>query len=243
MNIKQFSRKVDLLSLKESEKVLLLAFFSQKKSGIPDFSRNDINNWFSELDLPTPNLYRIEKNIKSSRQFVKGKSKDCFRLHAVEFDKLQSEITGIHVESEDVVSDDTIIPRPLFENTRGFIESLAKQINASYDFNIFDGCAVLMRRLLEVLLILSYEHLKIESEIQGADGNYLMLEKIVNNAKKNSTLKLSRDAKTTLDDFRTIGNFSAHKVYYNCRRADLKKISMAYRAIVEELLYKSGIRK
>jgi len=149
---------------------------------------------------------------------------------------------GIHVASEDVISDDLILPRPLYENTRGFIESLSKQINASYEFNIFDGCAVLMRRLLEILLILSYEHLKIEAAIQDPHGNYLMLERIANDAKSNKVLKLSRDAKSVLDDFRTIGNFSAHKIYYNCRRSDLKKIAVHYRATIEELLYKSGIR-
>lgn len=45
--------------------------------------------------------------------------------------------------------------------------------------NIFDGCAVLMRRLEEVLLILSYAHLKIEAASKdgteatsGASGGF-----------------------------------------------------------------------
>lgn len=243
MDINGFSKKVELLSQKEIDKVLLLAYFHQKISGNADFSRAHISEWFSLLGLPKPNLSRIEKNLSSSRDFIKGKTKDSFKLHPITFDRLQSEIPGIHVASEDVVSDDVILPKPVFENSRGFIESLSKQINASYEFNIFDGCAVLMRRLLEVMLILSYENLKIESSIQGSDGNYLMLERIVNDAKNNRTLKLSRDAKAVLEDFRTVGNFSAHKIYYNCCRSDLKKIAAHYRATIEELMYKSGIRK
>jgi hypothetical protein len=195
------------------------------------------------LDLPKPNLSRIEKNLSASRDFIKGKTKDSYKLHPIAFDLLQSELPGIHVASEEVISDDVILPKPIYEDSRGFIESLSKQINASYEFNIFDGCAVLMRRLLEIMLILSYEHLDIEKAIKGNDGNYQMLEKIVNDAKTNTTLKLSRDARSVLDDFRTVGNFSAHKIYYNCRRADLKNIAVHYRATIEELMYKSGIRK
>lgn len=140
-------------------------------------------------------------------------------------------------------SEDTVLPRPVYESTRGFIESLAKQINASYEYNIFDGCAVLMRRLAEILLILAYEHLSIESEIQDHRGHYQPLEKIIENAKTNKTLKLTKDSRALVDEFRQIGNFSAHKIYYNCRRGDLKQISFQYRATIEELLYKSGIRK
>lgn len=242
MDIKQYSKAVDLLSAKELEKVRLLAYYHQKTTGSPDFSRIEIAEWFSSLNLPRPNLSRIESNLGATRAFVRGKTRGSYRLHPTEFDLLQSEIPGIHIESEDVLSDDLILPKVLYEDTRGFVESLAKQINASYEFNIFDGCAVLMRRLLEILLILAYEHLKIESAIQGPDGNYLMLEKISNDAKTNRDLKLSRDAKSVLDDFRTIGNFSAHKIYFNCRRSDLKMIAAHYRATIEELLYKSGIR-
>lgn len=243
MDINQFSKQVDLLSAKELDKIRLLAYFHHKTSGNPDFSREDISEWFSTLHFPKPNLSRIVRNLSSSRAFVKGKAKDTYKLHPTEFDLLQSEIPGIHVESEDVISDDLILPKPIYENTRGFIESLSKQVNASYEFNIFDGCAVLMRRLLEIMLILSYEHLGIESSIQDQDGNYFMLEKIIRDAKANRTLKLSRDAKSVLDDFRNIGNFSAHKIYYNCRRSDLKKIAVHYRVTIEELMYKSGIRK
>jgi len=243
VDIQQFSKAVDLLSCKELQKIRLLAYFHQKTSGNPDFSADDITEWFSALNLPNPNIYRLKNNLTASRVFIKGKEKASYRLHPTEFDLLQSEIPGIPVESEDVISDDLILPRPLYENTRGFVESLAKQINASYEFNIYDGCAVLMRRLLEILLILSYEHLKIEGAIQDSKGNYFMLERIANDAKTNNVIKLSRDAKSVLDDFRTIGNFSAHKIYYNCRRSDLKKIAAHYRATIEELLYKSGVRK
>lgn len=146
-------------------------------------------------------------------------------------------------KTEDIVSDDTILPESLYKGTRGFIEALAKQINASFENNIFDGCAVLMRRLLEVLLILTYEKIGIESEIKQSDGSYMLLNGIVSNATSHKKLGLSRNTKESLEDFRVIGNFSAHKIYYNAKRKDITSISKNYRATIEELLYKSGIIK
>jgi hypothetical protein len=47
------------------------------------------------------------------------------------------------------------LPEALYGNTRGYIESPAKQINGSHDQNIFDGCAVSIRRLEEALPVIS----------------------------------------------------------------------------------------
>ncbi|MBV9505011.1 MAG: hypothetical protein JO323_08415 [Acidobacteriia bacterium] len=147
--------------------------------------------------------------------------------------------------SQEVADDGTILPPVLYEKTgRGYIVSLAKQINSSYEHNIFDGCAVLMRRLEEVLLILSYEHVGIEAEIKDAkSGNYLMLEGVVKNAQGNAKLNLSRNGREWIDTFRALGNYSAHKITYQCRREYIREKIDAYRALVEELLHKSGILK
>lgn len=243
MTFDEFKSSVDLLSRSELDKVLLLAYYYHKTEGGTEFTTNDVCDWFNKLHLPRPNTSRLLKNIKSSSSFVSGKKKGFFRIHGTELDRLQVEYPGLRSGSTEVVSTDTILPREIYDGTRGFIESLAKQLNASYEYNIYDGCAVLMRRLLEVLLILSYEHHKIEAVIQDANGDYVSLSKIINDAKTNKTLKLSKDSRTVIDSFRTIGNLSAHKVYYNCRRADLERIGVHYRVTIEELLYVCGIKK
>ena len=242
MTIEEYCQLTDLLAVSELEKVRLISFYYRKTKGLTEFDKELLVTWFDELELPQPNLSRLIANIRKSRAFIRGKSKASFRLHANEIDEMQSLYPGVHIESEDIVSNDVVIPQVLYANSRGFVESLSKQINACYEYNIYDGCAVLMRRLLEILLILAFEYLCIENEIQDSSGQYRPLEAIINNAKQNRKLKLSRDSKAVLDDFRKLGNFSAHKIYYNCRKADLKDVLVMYRAMVEELLYRSGIR-
>ena len=70
-----------------------------------------------------------------------------------------------------------------------------------------------------------------------------MLSEIVADAKTNAVLSLSRNTKQSLDKIRDIGNFAAHKIFYNTKKSDIDGIQLEYRATVEELLYKSGIRR
>lgn len=243
MTLDDFARLAGVANADEVEKVRLLAFYFHKTQAKVEFKVDDVADWLVGIHLAAPNRSRLRGKLAGSRSFVRGATANSFRLHATDLDELQARFPGLRSGSEEVVSDDSILPLPLYENTRGFVEALAKQINASYEYNIFDGCAVLMRWLAEVLLILSYEHLNIESAIQDASGNYVQLERIVADAKNNTTLRLSRNSKTFLDEFRTLGNFAAHKIYFTARRTDVRNVATEYRALIEELLYKSGIRK
>lgn len=243
MKLQDFIIDSDLLKQTELTKTELLAFYNLKMNGVSEFNINNVLGWFSELNLPTPNSSRLKKNIEKSKLIIKGTQLKTFRLHASEINKLESIFPNLNIKDEDIECGDTILPEKLYTCTRGYIESLSKQINASYENNIFDGCAVLMRRLLEILLIHSYEKLGIQDLIKDRNGDYLLLEGIVSNAKGNTTLNFSRNTKNSLDDYRKLGNFSAHKIFYNCKRNDIDRLMMEYRATIEELLYKSGILK
>ena len=242
MTLSGFVKTANVTSALELEKVRLLSFFYYKTASKVEFTLNDITEWFLALHFAAPNTYRLRNNISESRSFIQGSTYGTYKLHAADIEELQESFPGVRSDSEEVISDDTILPTTLFESTRGFIESLSRQINAAYEFNIFDGCAVLMRRLIEVLLILSYENRNIETAIKDKNDNYLMLERIIDNAKNNKTLNLSRNSKNALDEFRILGNFAAHKIYYTTRRTDIRNALKEFRALVEELLYKSGIR-
>lgn len=149
-----------------------------------------------------------------------------------------------HWSNREVVSVEqlgTILPNALFEELPVNVQSLCKQINASYENNLFDCTAVIMRRLLESLLVLSYQKAGIETDIMN--GNYhVTLDKIIKNAEKNTTLALSGNTKKDMALFKDLGNYSAHKIWYNCTQGDIKPHILKYRVIIEELMYKSGLK-
>ena len=136
-----------------------------------------------------------------------------------------------------------VLPPSLFENAPLGLRSLCRQINISYGDGLFDCTATVMRRLLESLLILSYRKADIEDEILSTDGkHHISLDKIIKNAQNSEVLALSASVRRNMDTFRDIGNYSSHKLWYNCTREDLEPYLLRYRVMIEELLYKAGLR-
>ena len=121
-----------------------------------------------------------------------------------------------------------------------YLDKIIKQINCCYQEHCFDACAVVMRRLFEIILILTYQNCGIDDEIKDSSGNYQTLDAIIKNAKNNSTLKLSR-TKNKFDSFKNLGNNSAHGITYTASSKDIDDIKMDFRKAIEELYCKAGL--
>lgn len=142
----------------------------------------------------------------------------------------------------EIEQEESILPSAIFEELSPNIQSLCKQINASYEHNLYDCTAVIMRRLLEGLLVLSYQYNNIEDHIIDKNGYHYMLDKIIKNAEQNSILSLSANTKKDMALFKELGNYSAHKIWFNSTKKDIEPHILKYRAIVEELIYKAGLK-
>lgn len=240
MTLDQFKVASGLPSLTEVDKVCHLAFFYLKSAAMQEFTVAEANEWLVNAGGAAPNQSRLYRKLSASRNTIKGQR--GFRLAPKHIQTLETQYPALSQKPQEVMDYGTILPELEYKGTRGYIERLAQQINASYEQNIFDGSAVLMRRLVEILLILSYRNLNIEDSIKDVQGNYQMLDGIIGDAKTNSALGLSRNSKSHLDVFRKLGNFSAHKIEYTCHREYIEPHIQDYRALITELLHKSGIR-
>jgi hypothetical protein len=205
-------------------------------------SLTEINDYFVQNALPKYNLTYLKEALRVSKCIMKGEKPNTYQPVRKYQDDMSVRFPFVELKSEEIITDDVILPDSLISSTRGYIENLGKQINASYNYNIFDGCAVLMRRLLEILLIHSYDAAGRLSEISDGDG-LKNLSYIINYTISNKPFKLSKEANETLDDFRQLGNFSAHKIQYNAKRRDVDNVRLKYRMTIEELLYASKIIK
>jgi hypothetical protein len=207
-----------------------------------DIKIAEINEYFIENALPKYNQTYLKEDLRKNKNITKGSSVNTYKPVRKYQDDMETLFPYISIKSEEINTDDSILPDSLIDKSRGYIINLGKQINASYNNNIFDGCAVLMRRLLEILLIHSYEECGKLNEISDGDG-YRNLSYIINYTISNRPFKLSKDSNETLDDFRQLGNFSAHRIQYNAKRKDIDNIKLKYRMTIEELLYASNIKK
>jgi len=243
MKIELFAKMARLSELTELERVTLLAFYFSENKEQVDFSILDLCTIMVGLGFAKPNTSRLKLNIQKSKHFVRGTTKNTFRLSISAHDVLKQQYPDLS-ESEEVVSDDSLLPEILFEEARRpYLKKIAQQMNAAYENNLFDACALMMRRLLEILLIHAFQNLASEDDIKDQDGDYVNLKTLVNKAKSSKEISLSSSVRKSIDDFRELGNLSAHRITYNCRRDDIRPIRLEYRALIEELLYKAGFLK
>lgn len=241
MKVEQFSSLADLVNKTEIQKVEHLAFYLLENKDQSEFTVKDLVGILVALGFAQPNVTRLKSAVKKSSTFNKGTKADYFRLSAKAIKTLREQYPNLS-ESEEIMSDDSLLPEVLFnEVRRQYLIKAAQQINAAYEKNLFDACALMMRRLLEILLIHCFEAKGIEDRVKDNDGSYQNLKTLINKAKTFSEIPLSNDAKKDIDSFRELGNLSAHRVRYNCRRDDIRTLRVEYRAVIEELLYVSEL--
>ncbi|MPN59100.1 hypothetical protein SDC9_206818 [bioreactor metagenome] len=153
---------------------------------------------------------------------------------------MQDDFGDSLISSDSVISSSEFLDETLFLGKRGFLDKLIRQINCCYAHNCYDACAVLMRRVFEIVLILAYEKQGVQNQIKDSNGDYVMLEKIVANAIQNKGLHISR-SRNEYDSIRDLGNFAAHKIHFNTRKSDIDNIKQTYRVCLEELYYIAGL--
>jgi hypothetical protein len=135
-----------------------------------------------------------------------------------------------------------VVPFALLRNTRGYLERIAHQVNGSYSNGWYDACAVMIRRLVETLIIESFEKHGISQNIKSSTGDFLYLADLISKTLSESTWNLSRNTKQALPKLKDIGDKSAHSRRFNAVRNDIDKIIPDLRVVVQELVYLSGLK-
>jgi len=242
MNIETYARVALLADASELQKVALLAYFFSAAKDQQEFTPKEMAEILAALGYAKPNVTRLTERLRQSRDFIKGSKIGFFRLSVSAKENFSKQFPDIG-SSEEIVSDSTLIPEILFESiNRPYLLKTVQQINAAYESNLFDACALMMRRLLELLLIHAFQKTGIESDALDSDGSFQNLKTLINKAKSRSEINLSGAVRISIDQFRELGNLSAHHIHYNCHRADIRSLRMEYRAVIEELLYKAGFK-
>jgi hypothetical protein len=135
-----------------------------------------------------------------------------------------------------------VIPMQLVRGTRGYIERVANQVNGAYENGWYDACAVMIRRLIETLIIETFEHYSIANKIKDKNGDFFYLKDLISKCLQEQAWNLTRNCKQALPRLKDIGDKSAHSRRYNAVRGDLHPLLGDIRLVVEELLYLSNLR-
>lgn len=227
--------------LSNRELVEFMVYYQSVVQGNDYCSSAEIRNLFSAINHPVPGRiaqYLNEGTSKQRRQYVKrGKGYALHRINLAKLDEKFSSYTGVVKP----VSNESILTASSCTGGRKYLVSLVEQINGSYTYGFYDGTAVLMRRMMESLIISSFEKNTKETQIRDADGNYLMLRDLISKAKNPSNFRLSRGMSEVMDLIKDLGDTAAHNRSYITKKSDIDNVQSKFRRLTEELCVLAGI--
>lgn len=138
---------------------------------------------------------------------------------------------------------DDLFPLDLVRDTRGYIERVAEQACGSYDQGWYDASAVMCRRLLETLIIETFEAYKLEGKIKNTDGTFYYLSSLIPSLLNETAWSVGRNARKALPQLKDLGDQSAHNRRYLARKNDIDGIKRELRITIEELIHLSKLKK
>ena len=244
MQLLKFMEAVDLPQKSEVERAKMLCYYHFKENGEAAFTVSSIANWMEECNFSKPNTSRLKTNLTKGKgkAFLLSKSdKNAIEFVPAVLQTLDREFGQLWQDTVTIESNNELLEEAKFCGKQPYLDRLVRQINHCYGENCYDACAVLMRRLFEVLLVLTYQNKGAEADITRPDGTHKMLEGIVKDAVQNKKLGIPTRISKNFDAFREVGNDSAHSITYTAGRLDIDKISRGYRVMLEDLYTRAGL--
>lgn len=237
-----FKKAVELEDQKQIDQAMLICYYHHKETGESQFEPKGVQTLFSDFGFNAINVSRVKKALieKHKMRTIKGMQSTLEFIPTI-LQELESRYSSLWNDTETIESNSELIDESKFCGKRGYLDKLVKQINHTYSHNCFDACAVLLRRLFEILLVLTYQNTGNEAAISKSDGTHFMLEAIVKDAVQNKDLGIPARISKNFDAFREVGNNSAHSITYTAGQKDITDIQRDYRVMMEDLYNRAGL--
>lgn len=220
--------------LSEVELALRAAWFLQTKSdsnGVPFSSTVAFLSTWSIR--PNINTSRLKLNLRKS-PLVSIRSDGTIHIPLKVTQDLNSKYQE-YLEVKPPAITDTVLDASDFKTDRKYIQDLVRQVNGACQFELYDCCAVMMRRLAEVLIIDAYAKKKCDDVIRDNSGNIKMMKDLINALTSGATFRLSRNAPQYLELVKMLGDTAAHSQNYITKKKDIIDFAQKYRMLIEEL--------
>jgi len=220
-----------------SQKIDYFVYYHTSILGNEGCSAKDIESYFNELKISK--YSNIPQYLKNNSKKVKGKTvkfilqKGLYHLERTK----KNEIDGLMNVPKIIAPTSSYFPLELFDNTRDYLKTIAKQAASCYDQGLYDACSVMTRKLLEVLIIESFERFKISSKIKnGSSGHFYFLSDLIDHFRAETAWNIGRNAKDSLTSLKKMGDMSAHNRRYSAKKSDVDKLKDDLRIVLEELV-------
>lgn len=235
MDLIGFIRKISETKISTIDRAVAVLWFQCLNNENKGLSIKEASQYIEQAGCAKQNVTNIKRFFRRDMRVIKGTG-DTFLISPKASAKLNEKYLHL-INVKPLVKCDAVIPMDLFENAKGYIKKVVLQLNISYQHSLFDCCAVMCRRLLETLIIETYEALNRTDEIKNQNDHYLMLSDLSNYIQNDNKIDLGRNTIKGLKNFKKLGDLSAHNRRFNARKTDIDQIKSDLRISCEELLH------
>lgn len=220
----------------EVERALLV--LHSQVDALQSMTANEIASTLEEHGHARINVSRLRRRLESDPRC--SKHSGGFRIKATKratLTELSEKLLGPRRPqiAEFWLDPELVISAPKY------VREIVDQINITYSFECFDACSVMVRRLVETLLIETFEVQRDRSAILDRNGDVVTLKHLIERAKSAGTFALSRQTKNALPMLKDVGDWSAHNRRYLAKKSDLDRIQSQCRLVLADLGHLSGM--
>lgn len=234
MTLEDFIYRIEnFTALKPAEQIPYFAYYITEYKGLTSFSSTNISECFNELRIPQySNISAFLSKEKNAKRLLKHKD-GGYTLSRNISENISSKIGQVKVKTP---SSD-LFPIELLRNTRTYIVIIGQQAILCYDYQLYDACLVMIRKLLETLIIELFERYKVPDRIKNDNGNYFFCSELIDKLLLEDKLwTIGRNTRSALPKIKEKGDLSAHNRRFNAKKSDVDSIKDSLRVVIEELV-------
>lgn len=235
MSLDEFIYRIDgFLDLPPAKQIPLLGFYLLFYKEYHSYTASDIMKCFEYLNIPPySNISSYLSREKSAKRMVKCKD-GGYALSRKVYDEISYKINN----SVPPKPSSELFPLDIFEDTRDYIKKTAVQAVVCYDNQAYDACLVMIRRLIETLIIETFEYYNVQDRIKTSNGNYMYCSDLIDELLKETHLwTIGRNSIKELPKIKQLGDNCAHNRRFNARKTDIDNIKIGLRIVLEELVH------
>lgn len=233
-DLNSFSLNIPKLNVRPvSELIPIFAYYMQEIKGLSSFSTADIVACFNELSIkPYSNVSSFLSAKAKGKNPIFLKQKAGYILSKQEKELLAKELSM----PVDMPVSNALIDLSIVENTPYYIKGITKQMAQCYECGFYDATLVLMRKLLETLIIESFERFGIDSLIKDINGDFLYLSDLIPKYLNSQKWNASRNLNKNIVKVKKYGDLSAHNRRFQAKKSDIDDFKFELRQVLQEMV-------
>lgn len=230
-----FSLNIPNLNVRPaSELIPIFAYYLQEVKGLSSFSASNIISCFNELSIKSySNVSSFLSAKTKGKQAIFLKQKTGFILSKQAKELLAKELSM----PVDMPVSNALIDLSIVEGTPYYIKGITKQLVQCYECGFYDATLVLMRKLLETLIIESFERFGLDNTIKDANGDFFYLSDLIPKYLNSPKWNTSRNLNNNIVKVKKYGDLSAHNRRFQAKKSDLDNFKFELRQVLQEIIF------